>query len=219
MGITFSWLRGGIGIGNRNNQLKKSLQASEDKVTSLKEEIGQLNKQLKTLEGKHEKESSVRAEEAKILEEKNSEFIAKIEDLTSRNSELEAANEVFIKEKEQSESNKEILSQSKSAQKISELCATAIAATSDKEIQNVIKMLERKNEELRVALTNEKKKALRRKQEASDRRAKFKERVQNLTRKLPDDEDEDELPSEDSDDAEAEKTPKAGSSPKRVDFK
>lgn len=206
MGTLFSWLRGG-GI---NRQLQKSLQASEDKVLSLKEELGQLNKELKTLEEKHEQESNVRAEEVKMLEGKNSEFVAKIEDLTSRNSELEAANEVLLKEKEQLESNKEILSQSKSAANMSEMCATAIAATSDKEIQDVIKTLERKNQELIVALANEKKKALRRKQEASDRRAKFKERVQNLTRKLSDDEDE--LPDHD-----AEGTPKAGSSPKRVD--
>ena len=229
MGAMFSWLES-------NRQLKESLQASKDKVLSLKEELDECNKQLKTLEEKYEVEINVGAEEAKILEEKNSELLAKIKDLTSRNGELEAANEGLIKEKEEltvqnSELStkcsgyKERLDRKKeSAQKI-------VVATTDEEIQGVIKSLEQQNKQLKIAFTNEKNKTLRRKQEASDRRARFKERVQNLTRKLSDDEsdddesesDDDELSSESDDDdvpvkGSQSSTPKAGNSPKRVDI-
>mmetsp|Transcript_27470 Transcript_27470/g.42341 ORF Transcript_27470/g.42341 Transcript_27470/m.42341 type:complete len:242 (+) Transcript_27470:202-927(+) len=233
--------------GGNNKQLKKSLQASEDEVVSLKKELDERNKRLKSLEEKHVEEINVKAAEAKILEEKNSECTAKIEDLASRNRELEAANKVYIEEeqeltaqisqlntlcsdyKEQVESNKEKQIQLESAQMSS--CASAImAATSDEEIQDVIKTLVRKNDELEIALACEKEKSQRRKQEASDRRAKFKERVQNLTRKLSDDESSgvsNDSSSDESNDSSSDGsndspikgslfgTPKAGNTPKR----
>lgn len=194
--MAFSCLSGG-------NKLKKSLEAAEKEVASLKEKLDERNRQLKALEEKHVDEGNVEAEEIKILEEKNSECTAKIEELTLRNSELEAANKVFAEEKQeltaqiselnilcsdykdQVESHKEMQTQSRSAKGIS--CETTMAATSDKEIQHKIESLERKNEELEAALAYEKKKTQNRKREASIRRARFKERVQNLTRKLSDD--------------------------------
>ena len=127
-------------------------------------------------------------QEIKTLEEKNSEYTAKIEELTLRNNELEAANKVFAEDKQdltaqisklnilcsdykdQVESHKEMQTQSRSAEGIS-----------------VVENLERRNEELEAALAYEKKKTQNRKREASIRRARFKERVQNLTRKLSDD--------------------------------
>ena len=139
----------------------------------------------------------------KILEEKNSEYTAKIEELTLRNIELEAANKVFAEEKQelaaqisklntlcsdykdQVESHKQTQTQSGSEQEIS--FATAMAVTSVKEIQHAIENFQRRNEELEAALAYEKKKTQNRKREASIRRARFKERVQNLTRKLSDD--------------------------------
>eukprot|EP00985_Skeletonema_marinoi_P013984 scaffold7015_cov134-Skeletonema_marinoi.AAC.5 len=231
-----------------DKQVKQSLQASEDEVVSLKKELDERNTQLKSLEEKHVEEINVlMAAEVKILEEKKSEYTAKIEDLTSRNRELEAANKVFIEEKqeltaqisqlntlcsdykEQVESNKEKQIQLESSQMSS--CASAImAATSDEEIQAVINTLVRKNDELEIALACEKEKSQRRKQEASDRRAKFKERVQNLTRKLSDDESSgvsNDSSSDESNDSSSDGsndspikgslfgTPKAGNTPKR----
>ena len=58
--------------GGNNKQLKKSLQAAEDEVVSLKKELDERNKRLKSLEEKHVEEINVKAAEAKILEEKNS---------------------------------------------------------------------------------------------------------------------------------------------------
>jgi len=229
--------------GGNHKQLQKSLQASEDEVVSLKKELDERNKQLKSLEEKHVEEINVKAAEVKImLEEKNSEYTAKIEDL------LKAANKVFIEEKQeltaqisqlntlcsdykqQVESNKEKQIQLESSQMSS--CATAImAATSDEEIQDVIKTLVRKNDELEIALACEKEKSQRRKQEASDRRAKFKERVQNLTRKLSDDDSSSGVSNDSSSDGSNDSssdesdespitgslfgTPKAGNTPKR----
>eukprot|EP00574_Skeletonema_japonicum_P010859 CAMPEP_0201721520 /NCGR_PEP_ID=MMETSP0593-20130828/6178_1 /ASSEMBLY_ACC=CAM_ASM_000672 /TAXON_ID=267983 /ORGANISM="Skeletonema japonicum, Strain CCMP2506" /LENGTH=240 /DNA_ID=CAMNT_0048212349 /DNA_START=112 /DNA_END=834 /DNA_ORIENTATION=+ len=237
MGAMFSWLES-------NRQLKESLQASKDKVLSLKEELDECNKQLKTLEEKYEVEINVGAEEAKILEEKNSELLAKIKDLTSRNGELEAANEGLIKEKEEftvqnSELSTKCSGYKERLDKKKESAQKIVVATTDEEIQGVIKSLEQQNKQLKIAFTNEKNKTLRRKQEASDRRARFKERVQNLTRKLSDGEsDDDESDDDESDDDESDddelssesddddvpvkgsqsSTPKAGNSPKRVDI-
>lgn len=222
----FSNLRGG------KKQLKKALQACEEEVLSLKQELDERNKQLQALDEKHVEEDNIKAEEVKILEEKNSEYTAKIEDLTSKNRELEAANKVGTEErqnlaakidelnalcsdyKEQVDNNKKTQShftqQSESAQTISS--ATTMAVTSDKEMQDMIKILKEKNEALEAALVREKKKSQKRMKEASERRARFKEKVQNLTRKLSeDDESDDEPPIESPSD-----TPKAGNAPKRL---
>ena len=222
----FSCLSGG------NNKLKKSLQASDDEVVSLKQELDERNKLLKAMEEKHAEERHVKAEEVKILEEKNSEYTAKIEELASRDFELETANKVFVEEKQeltaqisklnilcsdykdQVESHREKGIQSGSAQGNS--CA-AMETAGDKEIQHAIEILERRNEELEAALAYEKKKTQKRKQEASNRRARFKERVQNLTRKLSDDDSS----SGASDDAPTTGsligTPKVGNTPKLAD--
>lgn len=201
----FSRLSGG------KKQLKKSLQACEDKVISLEQELAERNKQLNALEGKQVEDNSVKNDEVKILEEKNNEYAAKIEDLTSRNIELEAANKQLgmqIDEfntlcsdyKEQVDNNKETQTQ-------------FTLSESAKEMQDIIEILERKNRALEAALAVEKKKSQRKKKDASDRRARFKERVQNLTRKLSDDE----LSEEESDDTAPTEslfdTPKAGSKP------
>lgn len=222
----FSNLRGG------KKQLKKALQACEEEVLSLKQELDERNKQLKALDEKHVEENNIKAEEVKILEEKNSEYTAKIEDLTSKNRELEAANKVCTEErqelaakidelnalcsdyKEQVDNNKKtkthFTQQSESTQTISS--ATTMAVTSDKEMQDMIKILKEKNEALEAALVREKKKSQKRMKEASERRARFKEKVQNLTRKLSeDDESDDEPPTESPSD-----TPKAGNAPKRL---
>ncbi|KAL7439645.1 hypothetical protein ACHAXM_006805 [Skeletonema potamos] len=218
----FSRLSGG------KKQLKRALQACEEKVVSLKQELDERNKQLKALEEKQVEESNVNAEEIKILKEKNIEYTMKIEDLASRNRELEASNKVYAEEREEFASKIDELNalcsdykeqvdiikqtqthftQIESKQTIS----SSTAATSNQETQDIIKDLERKNEALEAALAIEKSKSQRRRKEASDRRARFKERVQNLTRKLSEDESDDETPTESLCD-----TPKAGNTPKRL---
>ena len=201
----------------------------KDEVLSIKQELDEHNKQLKAMEEKHAEERRANVEEIKILEEKNSEYASKIEELTSRNIELEAANKVFAEEKQELtaqisklnilcsdykdrvESHKEKQIQSESVQGIS---FAAMAAAGDKEIQHAIEILELRNEELEAALADERKKTQKRKREASKRRARFKERVQNLTRKLSDG-------ASSSDDAPTPEnligTPKAGSAPKLAD--
>jgi chromosome segregation ATPase len=218
----FSRLSGG------KKQLKRALQACEEKVVSLKQELDERNKQLKALEEKQVEESNVNAEEIKILKEKNIEYTMKIEDLASRNRELEASNKVYAEEREEFASKIDELNalcsdykeqvdiikqtqthftQIESKQTIS----SSTTATSNQETQDIIKDLERKNEALEAALAIEKSKSQRRRKEASDRRARFKERVQNLTRKLSEDESDDETPTESLCD-----TPKAGNTPKRL---
>ena len=107
-----------------------------------------------------------------MLEQQNNEYKAKI-------GVLEATNDQYREE------NKKVLSiQLENGEKYN-----------DKTQKHEILQME--NERLVLALKNEKEKAKKRRKEASERRARFKEKVQHLTRKLSD-ELEDETKNDDA---------------------
>jgi uncharacterized protein YecA (UPF0149 family) len=152
-------------------------------------ELDARNKELETLKEQQTKELNIKNEEAAVLR-------AKIEDLTSRNADslvqLEEMRKKCSDFEVQLNNNKKkremhlTFSQSESAG-IRPSTTTTIKGKSEEEILDMISQLQQTNKELHAALAMEKKKSQRRRQEASERRAKFKQRVQNLTRKLSDD--------------------------------
>lgn len=183
---------------------KKKKKGSQEDPKCLRMELDARNKELETLKEQQTKALNIKNEEAAVLR-------AKIEDLTSKNTdslvqleEMRKKCSDFEEQLNNNKTKKEVhltFSQSESAE-TRPSTTTTIKGKSEEEILEVITQLQQTNKELQAALAVEKKKSQRRRQEASERRAKFKQRVQNLTRKLSDDsssssseeEEEEELP-------------------------
>jgi uncharacterized protein YecA (UPF0149 family) len=152
-------------------------------------ELDARNNELETLKEEQTKELNIKNEEAAVLR-------AKIEDLTSRNADSLVQLEEMRKkcsdfEEQLNKNNKKkemhlTFSQPESAG-MRPSTTTTIKGKSEEEILEMVTQLQQTNKELHAALAMEKKKSQRRRQEASERRAKFKQRVQTLTRKLSDD--------------------------------
>ncbi len=175
-------------ISRLKGKKKKKVLQEDPKCLSLQMELDARNKELETLKEQQTKELNIKNEEA-------AELRTKIEDLTSRNTEslvqLEEMRKKCSDFEEQLNKIKKkemhlTFSESESAG-MRPSTTTTIKGKSEEEILDMITQLQQTNKELQAALTMEKKKSQRRRQEASDRRAKFKQRVQNLTRKLSDD--------------------------------
>jgi uncharacterized protein YecA (UPF0149 family) len=193
--------------------------------SSLKMELDARNKELETLKEEQTKELNIKNEEAAVLR-------AKIEDLTSRNADSLVQLEEMRKkcsdfEEQLNKNNKKkemhlTFSQTESAG-MRPSTKTTIKGKSEEEILEMITQLQQTNKELHAAVAMEKKKSQRRRQEASERRAKFKQRVQNLTRKLSDDSSSEEDDDDDENDAilpapthSANNTPKQGGKNKLI---
>ena len=203
----------------KRKKKKKGSQEDPKCLSSLKMELDARNKELETLKEEQTKELNIKNEEAAVLR-------AKIEDLTSRNADslvqLEEMRKKCSDFEEQLNNNKTkremhlTFSQSESAG-MRPSTTTTIKGKSEEEILDMITQLQQTNKELHATLTMEKKKSQRRRQEASDRRAKFKQRVQNLTRKLSDDSSSSSSEEEEEEDSySANNTPRQGDKNKLI---